>query len=96
MRAEKKYIIAKVNGHMRHLSFPSCMYHDTFARDNGIDTFSQVVETGMLVDGLPVIITCKDKSHLERRDYKQHMAEKTFKARAVQTMYMYEIQRDGD
>jgi len=96
MNTEKKYIIAKVQGHMRHFRFPTCMYHDTFARDNGIDVFSQVVETGMLVDGKVHILTCKDRKHQERRAYMERLPEQTYKARVVQTMYMYGIKREGD
>jgi len=96
MLAEKKYIIAKVDGHYKHLRFPTSMYHDTFARDNGFDVFSQVVETGMLVDGKIHILTCKDERHRERRDYTTRLPDNVYKARAAQTMYMYKIKLDGD
>lgn len=96
MNNEKKYIIANVHGKVKHLVFPSCLYHDTFARDNGIDTHSQVIETGLLIEGKSFIVTCKDRQHAQRREYRQSLPSASLKAREAQTRYAYGIERQGD
>jgi hypothetical protein len=72
------------------------MYHDTFSRDNGFDVFSQVVETGMLIDGKIHILTCKDRQHQERRNWETRLPDNIYKARVVQSRYLYKIKLEGD
>lgn len=97
---ELKYIITKKNGQVKHFKFTSYYHHETFARDNGFDYFSQVIETGLLIEGNCVIVTCLDKRHLERREAKQlnRLASNYLKAREVESLYSYRYAglKEGD
>lgn len=96
VKLEKKYIITYKSGRVKHFTFPSSYMHEFFARDNGYDYCTQVIESGVLIEGKPFIITCKNKAHAQRRDYMQRLSAQTLKAREVQTRYTYGIQREGD
>ena len=96
MTSEKKYIIAKKYGKLIHLVFPYSLYHDTHARDNGLDVFNDVIETGQLIDGRAFIITCKDRAHAQRREYRQHLPAQSLQARTCQSIYLYKIPLQGD
>jgi hypothetical protein len=100
MRNEQKYIITKKNGKVAHFKFPSSWHHLTFARDNGFDFFSEVLETGLLIDGKAVIIECRDKKHMTRRMAKTFLSEGYMKGRELESMLMYKseeyVLREGD
>jgi len=72
------------------------MHHDNFARDNGFDPWAHVIETGLLIEGRPVIETCKNKAHQQRREFRQSYTAQGLKARQVQSLYAYGIARQGD
>jgi hypothetical protein len=97
---ELKYIITRKGGQTRHFKFPSCYHHETFSRDNGYDYFSQVIESGLIIEGNCVIVTCKDKIHLERRERKQlnTLGNNYLKAREIESLYSYRYVglREGD
>lgn len=95
-KPEKKYIITYKNNQLRHFTFPHSLMHEFFARDNGFDYFTQVIESGLLIEGKAFIITCKDRVHAQRREYRQSLPLQSLKAREVSTRYAYGIQREGD
>lgn len=96
MTREKKYIIARKYGRLIKLVFPYSLYHDTQARDNGIDVYNEVIETGVLIDGRAFIITCKDRAHAKRREYRQSLPAQSLQARECQSRYLYKIPLQGD
>lgn len=87
--SEKKYIIYRKYGKLKHFIFPSCHSHFYFARDNGIDYHNEVVETGLLIECKPIIVECKDKKHLLRHSDSLLYSDKTIKARACESRYLY-------
>ena len=89
MKSERKYIITKKYGKMRHYKFPASWHHLNFARDNGYDFFSEVLETGIIIDGKATIIECKDKKHMARRMAKTFLSEGYMKGRELESMLMY-------
>lgn len=98
---EKKYIITYKHGKIKHFKFSASWHHQTFARDNGFDIFSEVLETGTIVDKQIKILECKNKAHMERRINKTWLSEGYMKARELESMLMYSrkgeyILRDGD
>ena len=95
-KPEKKYIITFKGGKIRHFIFPYSWHHEFFARDNGFDYFSQVIESGLLIEGRAFIITCKDKGHAERRAWRQDLPEASYKARQAASLYAYGIQKSGE
>jgi len=91
-KTEKKYIITR----LRHFIFPKSLYHEFFARDNGFDYQSQVIESGILIEGKAFIITCKNKNHLQRREYLQSLPIQALKARQAESLYNYGYVKAGD
>jgi hypothetical protein len=95
-KSEKKYIITYKGGKIKHFIFPASQFHEFFARDNGFNYFSQVIESGLLIEGRAFILTCKNKGHAARREYRQSLPAASIKAREVQSLYAYKIERNGD
>jgi len=98
---ETKYIIVKKYGKVKHFTFPGCLHHQTFARDNGYDYFSEILETGMIIDKKIIIVECKDKKHMSKRMDKTFLSEGYMKGRELESMLMYRIPeeyvlRNGD
>jgi len=95
-KTEKKYIITYKNNRLRHFIFPKSLYHEFFARDNGYDYQTQVIESGILIEGKAFIITCKNKNHLQRREYLQSLPLQALKARQSESLYKYGYNKTGD
>lgn len=95
-KTEKKYIITYKNNVLRHFIFPKSLFHEFFARDNGYDYQTQVIESGLLIDGKAFIITCKNQNHIQRREYLQSLPIQTLKARQAETFYKYGLTYGGD
>jgi hypothetical protein len=95
MYNEKKFIIVKQYNRIRHFIFPSCLFHDTFARDNGF-YFNDVLETGLIRNGRIVIVECRVKEHLPRVEHKSLFSEQELKARSCESLYAYGYIRQGD
>jgi len=104
---ETKFIIARKYGKIKRLKCPTSYSHFYFARDNGIDYDTQVLETGFLIDGQILIETCRDKEHLSRHDIKRknniidlnyYNNKRVLRAREVESLYQYKYAglREGD
>jgi len=95
----KKFIIYKKNNKIKHLK--GYQFHEFMARDNGIDYFGQVIETGILQDKRAVIVECRDKKHLARikdKLFGNTCIERDLKARECESRYLYQIKglKNGD
>ena len=95
-KTEKKYIITYKNNRLRHFIFPKSLYHEFYARDNGYDYQTQVIESGLLIEGKPFIITCKNQIHIQRREYLQSLPIQSLKARQTESFYKYNLTYGGD
>jgi len=99
---EIKFIIAKKNGKLIRLK--GYWYHDTLCRDNGIDYFNQVIETGIIQEGKIIIVECREPKHLARVKDKLILSQcnrQYWKARERATIYDYTkrepyILKEGD
>jgi hypothetical protein len=100
---EIKFIIAKKNG--RLLRFKSIwLYHTTIARDNNIDYYNEVIESGIIQDNKIILVTCKDKKHIikaENKSIANKLNRDYLKIREASTRYDYNkrlspILREGD
>ena len=95
-KLDKKFIIAFKNGKIKHFIFPLSLFHDTFARDNGIDLFSQALEYGIIIEGKYFNMEyCRNKLHKEKKDFNL-LPKHLLRARELQTIKAYGIQREGD
>jgi hypothetical protein len=92
MKSERKYIITRKHGKVQHFKFPGSWHHANFARDNGFDFFSEVLETGMIIDKKITILECKDKKHMAKRVCKTFLSEGYMKGRELESMLMYRRQ----
>jgi hypothetical protein len=94
---EIKYIIAKKYGKLCHRK-STWLSHDTIARDNGFDSYSQVIETGLLICGRVIILECKDINHRQKRINKTSIDKQLLRAREVESLYSYRYAglREGD
>jgi hypothetical protein len=92
---EIKYIIAKKYGKIRHFK-SNWLSHDTIARDNGIDVYSQVIETGLLVSGRVIILECKDQRHRQKRINKTSIDKQLLRVRELESLYSYGYIKQGD
>jgi hypothetical protein len=92
---ERKFIIVKRSGKIKHFIFPYSMHHYTFAYDNGYKT-ADVIETGLIAEYGVKILDCSDSRHSEKRFYKRQLSFASLQAREAQTRYTYGIQREGD
>ena len=95
----KKYIIYKKYGKLKHLK--GYQFHEYMARDNNIDYFSQVIETGILQDKRAIIIECRDIKHLARvkgKLFDNTYIERDLKARECESRYLYQSKglKEGD
>lgn len=94
---ETKFIIARKYGRFYHKK-SSWLSHDTIARDNGFDSFNQVIETGLLIDGRVIILECKNVEHRQRRIDKTSIDKQLLRAREIESLYSYKYAglREGD
>jgi len=94
---EIKYIIARKDGRLYHRK-SNWLSHDTIARDNGFDSYSQVLETGLLLEGRVIILECKDVRHRQKRIDKTSIDKQLLRARECESLYQYRYTglREGD
>ena len=94
---EIKFIIARKYGRFYHRK-SDWLSHDTIARDNGFDSFNEVIETGLLIDRQVVILECKNREHLKKRMDRTSIDRASLRAREVESlsMYRYAGLREGD
>ena len=94
---ETKFIIARKYGRLYHRK-STWLSHDTIARDNGFDSYSQVLETGLLIDGRVIILECKSQEHRQKRIDKTSIDKQLLRAREVESLYSYRYAelREGD
>jgi len=94
---ETKFIIARKYGRLFHRK-SDWLSHDTIARDNGFDSFNEVLETGLLIDRQVVIIECRDRLHFKKRMDRTSIDRATMKAREIESLYSYRYAglREGD
>jgi len=85
---EKKFIIVKQYNRIKHFIFPSCHFHDNFARDNGFN-YSDVLETGLLRNGRVVIVECRDRRHAPRVEHKSLFSDIELRAREAESLYSF-------
>lgn len=98
-----KFIIAKKQGKLKRFK-SSWLYHSTIARDNNIDYWGEVIESGIIQDSKIILVTCKDKKHIikaENKSIANKLNREYAKAREVNTLYDYNrrlnpILREGD
>ena len=101
---EKKYIITKDLKHFKSETSD----HFYIAKNNGYD-ITDVIETGLFVDGKIHILECYNQKHLEKikhtdrfiaNDVNDFLNELTnrriLKARQAETLYKYGYTRQGD
>lgn len=88
MYNEKKFIIVKKYGHLKHLKFPGSLFHDTFARDNGY-YWDDVVETGLIRNKRIIIVECRDRRRYPRIEHKMLFSDIELRAREAETRYAY-------
>ena len=95
---ELKYIIYKRYNRIGRFKFPSSYSHYYFTRDNGIDYYNDVIETGLIVEGKIIIVECKDIKHLHKRQELTLFSERSIKARIIESRYLYKLTelREGD
>jgi hypothetical protein len=92
---EIKYIIARKFGRLYHRK-STWLSHDTIARDNGFDSYSQVIETGLLICGRVIILECRDVRHRQKRIDRTSIDKAYLKAREVESLYSYGYIKQGD
>jgi hypothetical protein len=94
---EVKYIIARKYGRLYHRK-STWLSHDTIARDNGFDSYNQVIETGLLIEGRVVIIECRDIKHRQKRIDRTSIDKAYLRARATESIYAYKLSglKEGD
>ena len=98
---EKKFIIVKHYNKIRHFIFPSSLFHDTFARDNGF-FYNDILETGLIRifnnKVCVLVVECRVKAHLTRASRKGLFSE-DLRGRELESLYAYKIPaylKEGD
>lgn len=94
---EIKFIIALKYGKIRHFK-STWLCHDTIARDNGIDAWQGILETGLIIQHRIIILECKDIKHRQKRIEKTSIDKQLLRAREIESLYSYKYAglKEGD
>jgi len=95
--SELKFIIAKRYGHLIHLK--GYNRHFDIARDNHLNYYTQVIETGIIQDKRLLIIECRIPLHLAKsknKSIEDNINRNFLKGREAQALYDYGYIKNGD
>jgi hypothetical protein len=91
-----KFIIATKSGQLRHFK-SDWENHDNIARHNNVDPYSQVIETGLIVDSNVLILECSQAEHKLKHFYNKVMFDPgILRARQTESVYSYKVKSEGD
>jgi len=95
MTRELKYIIYKRYNRIGKFKIPCGYNHYEFSRDNGL-SYNDIIEIGLIVDGQVIILECKDLKHRQKRIDKTSIDKNTYRAREIESLYLYGYTKQGD
>jgi hypothetical protein len=96
-----KFIIAIKQGKLKHFK-SEWENHDDIARHNNIDTWDEVIETGIIQEGQILLLDCKQQKHWHKRQSRDDLlwesSWRMSKAREAESLYSYRYAglREGD